>query len=206
MNKILPLAIVLFSVAFTSVAFAEFATSRIYFNVPATTTFSIGMPDTYTGGQNFSISGTSQASASATDWLSFNFSSIAQSALQEPSALGSFTRNQSGITRPIFLIDNTGNVNISVSIYVNESIPNNVQLWWNGSTWPATGCGTTNSTIRSVSLTADLIVGIGSTGTDKLAPGPSPINCRLNVTLYSNTSAGVSGGQLTTNLITNSST
>jgi len=203
-TKLISLLIIagIFSLTLASLALAEFATTRVYFNVPATTTFFIAMPDNYSSGSNYSISGSTQASATATDFITFNFSSASQSSLQEPSVAGNFSRNQSGITRPIFYIGNTGNVNISLSMYLNETTPAGITMYWNGSTTPASGCGTTSSTLTALSGTAQLIIGIGGAGTNKLPPTST---CRLNITLYANTTTPA-GGQSTANLITNSST
>ncbi|MFQ6020696.1 MAG: hypothetical protein ACE5J4_01585 [Candidatus Aenigmatarchaeota archaeon] len=196
MKKLIIIA-VFFSLVIASLALAEFATTKVYFNIPANTQFSIAMPDTYSGAQNFTITATTLAEANDTDWISFNFSTVPQSSLQQPSAAGDFSRNQSGTAQPIFWITNLGNVNITITVWANESIPSNVQWWFNGTTTPGgTDCGTATTALTQMSGTAqNAITGLTYLG-----------DCSLNFTMWANTSAGVSGGQLESNLITNSST
>lgn len=119
-TAILALAMV-FSLAIVSIAFAEYAATRVYFNVPSATTFTIFVPDEYTGsGFQYLITGSSQGAATDCDWITFNFSSAPDS-WQIPSFKGNFTRNQTGVSGPIWYVDNTGNVNQTFTIYTNET-------------------------------------------------------------------------------------
>jgi len=200
-GKILIFITVLISLGLASgVLAANFAATRVYFNIPADTTFSIAMPDNYTF-FNTTITGTTLAAATETDWITFNFSTAPQAILQEPSAAGNFSRNQTAPNTPIFLLDNLGNTNISITVYSNNSSaePTNIFWWWNITT-NATGCGTVPTGLQRMNTSATPIITSFFQG-----PGSGGGNCFANLSMFANTTVGVQGGTFMSWLITNSS-
>jgi len=107
-----------------------YAKTTVYFNIPSDATFSIAMPSDYASWPP--ITGTTEAEATATDWISFNFTSgTANSTLVEPYQLGAAANTQSGTQKPIMYIDNTGNVNIVLAIN-GTAPPTGIQMFFNG--------------------------------------------------------------------------
>lgn len=161
-----------------------YAQSLVIFNVPSDATFSVAMPSNY--GSWTAISSTSDyPSGTATDWISFNFTSGSQSALQEPYEAGASGTKQTGTTSPIYWIKATGNTNISLDIKLNMTEPTGIQLNYNAScNGPGgNGCGTVKTAItRMTTAYQSLCTQLNFTA-----------GTFLNVTLYANTS-GVSGG------------
>ena len=85
----------------------------------ADASFAIAMPSSYSTWVD--ITGLEEASATSTNWISFNFTDIPQTDVQ-PYELGNSNYNQDGSTKPIYYIDDTGNVAINISLRVNETI------------------------------------------------------------------------------------
>ena len=167
-----------------------FASTAIYFNTPTDATFSIAMPSSYA---NTSITGTSQGAATATNLISFNFSSSPQATLQQPYTLGASSSAQNGVTTPIMEIFNTGNTNISLSIYLGSALPANTALYFNGTcATPATTCTTPVTALTAVTTSSQNIVASVYTGQ------------YYNLTLWSNTSTGVLAGNPTRTIYINS--
>ena len=167
----------------TSLGFAAsstyYAKTVVYFNVPSDATFSIAMPSDYASFT--SITGTTEGGATATDWISFNFSDGTQAALQEPYQLGSAGNAQAGATQPIFYIDNTGNTAEKFEIYVDSSVPSGVSLYVNAT------CGTCTSPLTTLTL-----MGVAEGSANVLTTSLATTDF-LNVTLYANTSAAADG-------------
>jgi hypothetical protein len=162
-----------------------YAETAVYFNVPSDATFSIALPADYTSWTT--ITGTEEGSATATDWISFNYTSASQPALQNPYQLGASANAQAGSRKPIFYIDSTGNVNEKFEIKYDAEPTAGISLWYN-CTCTGTCAGTettalTNMTTAYQTLTTSLV-------NDEY----------LNVTLYSNTSKSLSGGTSTINV------
>jgi len=155
-----------------------YSKTSMYFNVPGDATFSIAMPSDY--GSWTDITGTTEGGATVTNWISFNFTEVPQSNLQQPYQLGNSANNQNGATRPIMYIDNTGNCNEKFDIKLVGSLPSNVFVYFN-----ATG-GTTPTTTLTL-LTTSYQQVVASLSTTQF----------LNLTLWANTSAGINVGQTT---------
>jgi hypothetical protein len=156
-----------------------YAQTLVLFNVPTDATFSIAMPANYATWT--SITSTSDyPSATATDWISFNYTSAPSATLTEPYQLGAAANNQAGAAKPIYYIDNTGNTNEQFDIKLNQTAPTNVNVYFNGSC--VGSCGTTTTTLTA--MTASYLP-VATTVTTA---------SYLNITLYSNTSAGITGG------------
>ncbi|MFQ6071143.1 MAG: hypothetical protein ACE5KT_00365 [Methanosarcinales archaeon] len=192
MNKLITIFFIVTILLGTPIALAEtatYATTKVYFNIPEDTSYTIAMPDTYTGAQSFSITGTTEAGATSTDWISFNVSSLPAKEI-EPYAKGDPTRNQNGVAQPIFLIDPTGNVNISIYQRWNETPITGINVSVNGTTTPTTGCGTFSSLFNITSTYQLAIQNLGKTG------------CYGNLTMYGYFETGISGGEQTANLLT----
>jgi len=171
MPFILPLAY-----AASSVYYAK---STVYFNVPADASFAIAMPADYSSWTT--ITGTDETGATAVDWISFNFTNVPQSTLQEPYQLGDSANAQSGPTKPIFYIDNTGNVNEKFEIRIDSSLPTGVEMYFNAT---CTGtCTNPTTDLTAISTTYQTLV-------DSL-----PTDAYLNVTLYANVTSTASAGQ-----------
>lgn len=147
----------------------------VYFNVPSDATFAIAFPSAYTFED---ITSSTESSPTVTSsWISFNFTSGTQSWVQ-PQTNGSATNAQNGPTKPIFYIDNTGNVNEKFDI--NATVPSTFAVCANST---CTGeCGTTTSACTA--LTTSYVTMATAVTTTSF----------LNITLYANAS-GSSGGQ-----------
>lgn len=201
MNRsVIIVAALFFALIISSVVIASnYASTAVYFNVPETTTFTIAMPDTYTS--PLSVTGTSEAAATSTDWISFNFTAP-PAAWQQPSVLGNFSRNQTGPSVPIMLIDNTGNVNVTFSIRSNNTTslsgascpPACFNISYNASDDNAACHASITTAAANITATYAIIAtNFNFSGT-----------CRVNLTLWGFTASGTPGGQTTTNLLINS--
>jgi len=208
MDKLLIITLILAILVMSSVAFAEFATTKVFFNIPQVTSFAIAMPDTYAGAQNFSITATTLASANSTDFVSFN--ATAPASWVQPSAAGSFTRNQSGNATPIFQIMNLGNVNITINMTLNDSgtfALQGLNVSVNATTTGGNlACGNklpggavgANETARNLTNSSFTTLIFNLTPTATAA-------CKVNVTMWGFINSGVTPGEYAGNLITNSS-
>jgi len=160
-----------------------YAKVPVYFNVPSDASFAVALPSSYTFTD---ITGTSEAGATTLSWISFNFTDIPQYWV-EPIVQGVSTDAQNGAAKPIFLIDATGNVNITVSIRFESSLPSGITVCANATCSPVTGtsCGTVQETCTSVDTSyVQLASNLAYSG-----------NTYLNVTLYANVTSGVEGGE-----------
>lgn len=156
-----------------------YAQTLVLFTVPSDATFSISMPSNYASWTT--ITGTSDyPSATATDWISFNYTSVPQATLQEPYQLGAAGTKQVGAATPIYYIDNTGNTNEQFDIKINQTMPININLYFNASC--VGSCGTTTTTLTDMTTSYQALATAVTTSS------------YLNVTLFSNTSAGVTTG------------
>jgi len=155
-----------------------YSKTTMYFNVPNDATFQIAFPSNYLS--NTSITGTTEGGATATTWISFNFTGVPQSTLQQPYEAGSSSNYQSGNIHPIMLIKNTGNCNEALAIKAVGSLPSNIAVYFN-----ASGGATPTTTLTAL-----------TTGYQNIEASMSSTPF-LNLTLYSNTSAGITTGQTT---------
>ena len=158
-----------------------YAQTLVIFNVPSDATFSIAMPANY-GTWTSITSSSDYPSATATDWISFNFTGTTQTTLQEPYQLGDSGDKQDGAASPIFYIDNTGNTNEQFDIKLNQTEPTGIQLHFNGSCVGT--CGTVQTGIKQATTSYAQIASAVTTSS------------YLNVTLYANVSGGTSGTTL----------
>jgi len=151
LNKVSIITVLSFLVIATAVFAASenyYATTEVYFNIPYDAAFRIAMPSTYTYQD---ITGTSYATATATSpaWISFNFTVVP--ARVEPYAAGLTGDSQSGLTKPIFRYDPTGNT--PIKIYINlTSIPTGTQV----EVYGVCDGSCTNPIAVSVNLTANV--------------------------------------------------
>ena len=156
-----------------------YAQTMVLFTVPSDATFSIAMPANYASWTT--ITATSDyPSATATDWISFNYTTVPQSTLQQPYQAGASGSTQNGFGSPIYYIDNTGNTNEQFEIKLNQTAPTNINLYFNASC--VGSCGTVTGSLTDMSTSYQAVATAVTTSSF------------LNVTLYSNTSAGVTTG------------
>jgi hypothetical protein len=160
-------------------ATSYYSKTSMYFLVPSDATFQIAMPADYTSFT--AITGTAEGSATATNWISFNFTTIPQATLQEPQQLGVAANIQNHVAKlPIIYLDNTGNVNEKIELKLVGNLPTGVQAYFN-----ATGGGTPTAALTLM-----------TTGYQTVEA--SMTNAQfLNITLFANTSATVVAGQST---------
>ena len=160
-----------------------YAKTVVYFNVPSDASFAIAMPANYADWTQ--ITGTDQTGATATDWISFNFTEVPQNWI-EPWQLGQSSNNQAGITKPIFYIDNTGNVDEKFELYWSGSLPSGISVCGNSS---CTGTCTSPGTLTECTT-------IGETeGSATTFATTIKTDEYLNITLYANVSSGTAAGQ-----------
>ncbi len=170
LNKVSIITILSFLVIATTVFAASenyYATTEVYFNIPYDAAFRIAMPSTYAYQD---ITGTDYATATATSptWISFNFTQVP--AKVEPFAGGLAGDVQSGLTKPIFRYDPTGNT--PIKIYINlTSIPTGTQV----EVYGVCDGACTNPISASVNLTAN-----GETQLVESLPTTSYFNCTLH--------------------------
>lgn len=165
--------------ALASVAFAEYASTEVYFNAPTITTFTIRMPSSYSGSYEYPITATTQPTANATAWISFNASSLPANYLA-PMTEGDSGKQQGNESTPIFWIENTGNVVMDLWMYWNVSLSNGWDVTANGT------CGSDCSTVNDVNLTASTDAGA------QLIVDDLSIGGYANVTLWANASSSAS--------------
>ena len=160
--------------------------TEVYFSVPSDATFSVSFPDDYTGWN--AITGENEGAATdltSSDWVSFNFSSVPETWL-EPDHLGVSANGQSGITKPIFYIDNTGNCNEKFEMYWATSLPSNMEVCANSSC-----TGTCSSPGDVAACTA---IGVAE-GSETTFASTILTDEYLNITLYGNVTSGASAGE-----------
>lgn len=172
LNKVSIITILSFLVIGTAVFAASenyYAKTEVYFNIPYDAAFRIAMPSTYTYND---ITGTDYATATATSpgWISFNFTQVPSRV--EPYAGGLAGDTQSGLTKPIFMYNPTGNTPINISINLT-SIPTGTQVEVNGV------CGGTGSCTIGSSLPVNLTANV-----ETLIVGNLATNSYFNCTLY----------------------
>ena len=142
-----------------------YAKTVVYFNVPSDASFAIAMPANYAD--------------------SFNFTEVPQNWI-EPWQLGQSSNNQAGITKPIFYIDNTGNVDEKFELYWSGSLPSGISVCGNSS---CTGTCTSPGTLTECTT-------IGETeGSATTFATTIKTDEYLNITLYANVSSGTAAGQ-----------
>ncbi len=168
--------------ALLPVAYAEYAKTTVYFNAPTVTTFTIRMPDTYSGAYEVAVSGTSEAGATSTPWISFNASVLPQNYI-EPYVEGDSLKAQSGTATPIFWVENTGNVAIDLYMYWSASLPTGWSVLWNGT---CTSC----TSVVTVALT-----GVGETNAQLIVDALA-VGAYANLTAYANASASAVDGSV----------
>ena len=199
LNRKIILFLALFAILGASVALAEFGTTRLYFNVPTDTSFQVAFPTTYVFED---INGTTEATASETStWVSFNFSGASTQSFVQPSVFGSFARNQSGSLIPIMLIDATGNVNLTLALHFNTTLPTGIFVSWNSTCHPPpnNGCQGANNTpmLTNGNITQSsqiFVYDLDFTG-----------STYANLSLYGHKNASASFGETSRLLIYNSS-
>lgn len=194
LNEALIIGILLLLVT-VPIALAEYAVTRVYFNVPSDTSFSISMPSDYAANK-WNITATEEATANETDWISFNFTTAPQATLQQPWRVGLESEEQDGSSKPIMMLQPRGNTNLTFTMYRNVSLPDNVFLYVNATCFAAGYCQDELTTLTAVD-TSPLILATQVAWDNT--------NGRLNVTLWANTSSGVIGGQTSIWLFTNTS-
>ena len=104
----------------------------VYYRPTLDTTFLLMMPLQYSGANyNFTSDG-AEGNATTTSFISFNFTlSDLGGPLVEPQVLGATADKQQGSLRPIFLIDNVGNIEISIGLRINETQPGQIRVFVN---------------------------------------------------------------------------
>jgi len=197
MNKKVGLLAILGTLFLLPVAYAAssvyYAQTTVYFQIPADASFAIAMPSDYTSWTY--ITGTEQGSATATDWISFNFTNAPQTGVQ-PYQHGNQAWNQDGATQPIFYIDNTGNVDEAFYIYWGSSLPSGISVCVNST---CTGTCTSPGTISTCTS-----IGVGEGSATQIA---STIKTDefLNVTLYADVTSDAAPGEVSRTLYIKSS-
>jgi len=183
MKKILILLIALLAIPSIVLAASTsyYAKSTVYFLVPSDASFSVALPADYTSFT--AITGTNEGGATALSYISFNYTNVPQAGLQQPYQLGDNTKAQNTTSnKPIFYIDNTGNVPEQFKVYIDSSTPTGVYIYVNAS------CGTCTAPLTV--LTAVAVSASTNTLTTSLANTDY-----LNITLFSNTSSGAVAGE-----------
>ncbi|MFQ6071144.1 MAG: NosD domain-containing protein, partial [Methanosarcinales archaeon] len=156
----------------------------------ADTSYTILMPDTYDFPYEYNITAPTEAEANVTDWISFNYSLPFPNYWVQPYAGGNPTRNQNGISQPIFLIDNIGNVNISIYLRYNESLQSGITLSFNASCYPSGYCTFVQTSEKLLTNSYSLVANNISTSSF------------LNITLWSNYTGSLTGGEYESNILT----
>ncbi len=155
---------------------------------PPNAKFTVMMPSSYTCPSTrycFNISAETEETANATSWISFNFTTPTSIETDvEPCVTGNCTDDkQSGNTKPIFLIDNTGTNSINLSIRFNETLPIGINVSAN-STCPTNNCTYTVATKSLLNTSYIRIVG-----------GLNRINSFANVSLWADKNSSAPGGE-----------
>ncbi len=192
----------------TTLAAAEYASIRLYFNIPRTTTFTLQRPNSYiTNADMFNISGTTTSGATDAQWITFNFTTPLPQNMVEPYYLGNSSQNQITGGKPILRIDPTGNTNLTLTIWLNETLPANggtvvIKVMWNGTCTTPAGAASTGGYCGNATPLAG--------GPTNLTNDPERLVVNLsetayyNLTLWANATATAPFGQTTANMIINS--
>jgi len=169
-NLLISASISLILLASIVLAADYYAKVNTYFWVPSDAAFALSFPSDYTA-NNVSITSNQTTST----WISFNFTSSTESGVQ-PQTNGVTGDKQAGITKPIFLVQNIGNV--PTTIQINASVPAGFTVCANSTT--VTTCTALSGTFTN--MKTSLAVG-----------------AKENITLYGSTSSA-SGGQSSGNV------
>ena len=148
---------------------------------PATdVTYLVMMPTDWSA-HNFTINATTEEDANETDWISFNVSSLPATDVQ-PYRQGIATDNQDGNDKPIFYIDNVGNVNINISLRFNASLPGGISITANAT---CTGCAWAKSGDAS----------LGTSYVDLIKDLQNDTSSFANVSLWGDFTTSAPGGE-----------
>ncbi|MFH1106838.1 MAG: hypothetical protein V1787_02995 [Candidatus Micrarchaeota archaeon] len=133
-------------VAFAGFAYAEFAQTTVYFNVPVRLSFTITLPDTV---QTNASGTTAPWSADATADINFTLAagSISGTHVQPCLTVAFGGGCQTGPAVPIFAYKNTGTTNISMWLKFNASLPTGIVVGVN-----STASGTGNNMVNHTAL------------------------------------------------------
>ncbi|MEM4255269.1 MAG: hypothetical protein QXR53_02980 [Candidatus Norongarragalinales archaeon] len=192
-EKIMLLLVPIAFVAIMSAAVsADYAQTTVFFNVPTSTAFTVTLP----GQGAVSSNSTQNPNSPPTANIEFNASSSTVNNVVPCVTGGSCQSGEGPSGTPIFQYDNTGNVNISIQLIFNSTLPSGVTVRANSS-WDNGGVsnGTAFAGDRPVNATENTTLG---TNIDWNAAS------FLNVYMYANFSAVV-GGTRTTRLLNHTS-
>lgn len=183
--------IVLVSIISATVA-ADYAQTTVFFNVPASTAFSVTLP----GQGAVNSNGTIPPSAPPTADIEFNATNPTTNNIVPCVTGGTCQSGEGASGTPIFQYDNTGNLNISIQLIFNSTLPTGVTVRANSS-WDNSGVsnGTAYAGDRPINATENTTLG---TNIDWNAAS------FLNVYMYANFSEVV-GGTRTTRLLNHTS-
>jgi hypothetical protein len=123
---------------------------------------------------------TYEGAATSTTWISFNFTSLPQTGCQ-PYEAGSSSNNQADAAKPIYYIDNTGNVPIDLDFRFSSSLPSGITVKGNAT------CQGTYTSCQSAAQT------LGTSYT-QLVVDLAIASSYANITLYADVSAGATAG------------
>ena len=158
---------------------AEFAQTNVFFTVPTVVSFTVTLPAGTNATSNTTTAGAPLANPATSDiW----FNSSASSATHIQPCVTGGSACQTGATYPIFQYDNTGNVNISLWLSFNASLPSGVLVGVNSTcSGSANGQGVCHTALYDVNSSKNALVvsNLSFTG------GPNTGNY-TNVTLYAN--------------------
>ncbi|HIH20945.1 TPA: hypothetical protein HA244_06795 [Candidatus Micrarchaeota archaeon] len=176
-QKVVILLIPLFALLLAPMIFADYAQTKVFFNVASSTAFRVTLP----GQALVTSNATQNPSSPPTADIEFNTTSITANNIF-PAVAGGTAQSGAGATgTPIFQYTNVGNVNISLTLIFNQSLPTGVTVRANSS-WNQT------STWNGTAYTGDVAVndtGLAVVGHNLTFSGPS----YLNVYLYANFSS-----------------
>ena len=177
-EKVILLLIPLFALLMTPLIFAaDYAQTKVFFNVATSTAFRVTLP-----GQSLVTSNTTQnPNSPPTADIEFNASSATVNNVFPCVAGGSCQTGAGATGTPIFQYMNIGNVNISLTLIYNQSLPSGITTRANSS-WNQT------STWNGTSYAGDIAVNDTSLAVvahNLTWQGPS----YLNVYMYANFSA-----------------
>lgn len=180
---ILLLVPVLFVTLLATPAIADYAQTTVFFNVPSASSFTVTVP----GQSAVASNGTNNPNSPPTANIEFN-SSVSTRVNIPPCTVGGTgnCQNGSGSTgTPIFQYDNTGNVNLTILLIFNSTLPSGVTVHGNSS-WANTSLsnGTAYANDRALNATDSAVMGINLDSVDTSI---------LNVYLFSNFTSVTAG-------------
>ena len=175
-----------------------YASTTVLINIPTDASFTM----TILGCAATTITGTSESAATnSTGQISFNSTGANDKDVNAQSITGTGASCttptvQSGLTKPIIVLQPAGNVNLNFSIRVDAGIPGDITFKFNGTLWNNTdGClGTPAPQVSSVVL---------STAYQLLARNINKTNCAVNITAYANFTSSNAGERRVGELLTN---